>query len=408
MRKPEIEAPKTFEYDPHNRRGEEIVRETREYELITPLFGGGVEPKKADEVSVIRATEIRGHLRFWWRATRGGQFKTTRELKEHEDALFGSTESNSAVQIEVEVKNFGSDFERPNEFAYVWFPLRGTEEKLLKEVKFSASFSYPTSAKNEINSSLWAWENFGGIGARTRRGFGAICRVDENETPYYSSVDFERSCSELFSDDILEKTSSFPTLHNANCKIIHLEEARTRHPIRTPLKNLNESEFLWSFLVTKLQNFRQSPRNISVYNGESHWPEPDAIRRITNQNAAYRSPDHPIGMKFPRANLGLPIEFKFKDRGDPEKQTLEGKDKNQARLSSPLIIRPIRCSDKTIGIAIALNAQRLPPNGIHLKGFTNNIEIQLVKNDIQYIEPMRLASLTETDVLKSFLKYLEI
>lgn len=60
MRTPKIEAPKAFEFNPNQKNGEEIIRETREYELITPLFGGGVETKKADEISVIRATEIRG------------------------------------------------------------------------------------------------------------------------------------------------------------------------------------------------------------------------------------------------------------------------------------------------------------------------------------------------------------
>ena len=51
------------------------ITQVRRYKVITPLFGGGVDPAKADPVTVVRATEIRGHLRFWWRATRGGQFE---------------------------------------------------------------------------------------------------------------------------------------------------------------------------------------------------------------------------------------------------------------------------------------------------------------------------------------------
>ncbi len=96
------------------KNGEMIIRESREYELITPLFGGGVETKKADEVSVIRATEIRGHLRFWWRATRGGQFSTIEDLKKHEDAIFGSTERNSAFQIEFELEEDYDKREKQN------------------------------------------------------------------------------------------------------------------------------------------------------------------------------------------------------------------------------------------------------------------------------------------------------
>jgi CRISPR-associated protein Cmr1 len=69
---------------------EKMIVETREYKLITPLFGGGVEPNTPDPVTIIRATEIRGHLRFWWRATRGGQFKTIEDLKKAEDMIWGA------------------------------------------------------------------------------------------------------------------------------------------------------------------------------------------------------------------------------------------------------------------------------------------------------------------------------
>jgi CRISPR-associated protein Cmr1 len=82
-----------------------LIRETREYELITPLFGGGTETQKADPVSVIRVPSIRGQLRFWWRATRGGQFKTTAEMKKAEDLIWGSTENPSAVIIELQVND---------------------------------------------------------------------------------------------------------------------------------------------------------------------------------------------------------------------------------------------------------------------------------------------------------------
>src|SRR6266545_7207593 len=91
----------------------DYITQTREYELITPLFGGGVEPGLADPVTTIRATEIRGHLRFWWRATRGGQFNGTLEkMKEVEDAIFGAASSGdssheSSVTIKVTIRNAG-------------------------------------------------------------------------------------------------------------------------------------------------------------------------------------------------------------------------------------------------------------------------------------------------------------
>ena len=70
------------------------ITQTRRYKLITPLFGGGVEAKKADPIKVIRETSIRGQLRFWWRAMRGTG--TLEQMKKREDALFGSGGKDSA------------------------------------------------------------------------------------------------------------------------------------------------------------------------------------------------------------------------------------------------------------------------------------------------------------------------
>ena len=63
----------------------------RKYELITPLFGGGVEAGKNDNITPISGKVIRGHLRFWWRATRGGQFNGDLEaMKAREAEIWGA------------------------------------------------------------------------------------------------------------------------------------------------------------------------------------------------------------------------------------------------------------------------------------------------------------------------------
>ena len=68
------------------------VKQTRKYKVITPLYGGGEETQKADSITTVRATEVRGHLRFWWRATRGGAFNgNLKEMKKREEELWGSS-----------------------------------------------------------------------------------------------------------------------------------------------------------------------------------------------------------------------------------------------------------------------------------------------------------------------------
>jgi len=170
--------------------GARVLTWERTYTLITPLFGGGVEPKEADPVSVVRATEVRGQLRFWWRALRGWQAKgSLEELQNLESALFGSAGEGGAspVAVEVEVLERGEDVEVAQHGRavqwYLGFPLRGEGgwAPVKKGVAFRLRLRFPERAKSlnlaeELEAALWAWETFGGIGARTRRGFGALFR----------------------------------------------------------------------------------------------------------------------------------------------------------------------------------------------------------------------------------------
>jgi len=170
--------------------GARVLTWERTYTLITPLFGGGVEPREADPVSVVRATEVRGQLRFWWRALRGWQAEgSLEELQNLESALFGSAGEGGAspVAVEVEVLERGEDVEvaqygRAVQW-YLGFPLRGEGgwARVKEGVAFRLRLRFPERVKSlnlaeELEAALWAWETFGGIGARTRRGFGALLR----------------------------------------------------------------------------------------------------------------------------------------------------------------------------------------------------------------------------------------
>src|SRR5271157_2833052 len=73
-------------------------------EVITPMFGGGVKTSENDPLTAIRPTSIRGHLRFWWRATRGAtRCGTVAELRQREGEIWGTTDNPSPVCIEVPV-----------------------------------------------------------------------------------------------------------------------------------------------------------------------------------------------------------------------------------------------------------------------------------------------------------------
>lgn len=143
----------------------------------------------------------------------------------------------------------------------------------------------------------------------------------------------------------------------------------------------------WQVLIDSLKNFRQSRNLKEIYGNwrpfsRSHWPEPEAIRELTNQ--AMPRHDTPIDggqpiEKFPRAAFGLPIVFEFKDdddnwqdnpNADPRKTELKGAD--HERRASKLILRPLKCTDGYVGLATILQGQTIPPGGLELKNSPND------------------------------------
>ncbi|GIQ67002.1 hypothetical protein PACILC2_55700 [Paenibacillus cisolokensis] len=76
-----------------------IASEVFEIQTVTPMIGGSSTPGKVNEKEPVRSASIRGHLRFWWRATRGAAFAEVSDLRRREAEIFGDTETPSRVKI---------------------------------------------------------------------------------------------------------------------------------------------------------------------------------------------------------------------------------------------------------------------------------------------------------------------
>lgn len=369
----------------------------REYELITPLFGGGVAPGENDPITPVRGAEIRGHLRFWWRATRSGGLATIDALRAAEEEIWGSASKPSPVSLVVSQQSRGSaissvtistqqgqrnvDYGAPQSpYGYVAFPLRDREGSVLQGVSYTLQLTFPEDVAEDIRAALWAWETFGGLGARTRRGFGAVhCKsvhvVAGKEKPeewlwQYSCTDAETEILE----DLKRRLSSGEFRQDVPHLSLNPQHLKVKKPAAS------DPIAIWRGLFDALKRFRQSrfasARTGRPAQGRSHWPEPDAIRDLTGQSLPNHStPTYsPRIMKFPRAEFGLPIIFEFKREDshpsrpdkDPKKTSLEGVEHD--RLASPLILRPLACANgQYVGIALILQTERTPPGGLALK-----------------------------------------
>ncbi|MBE7534765.1 MAG: type III-B CRISPR module RAMP protein Cmr1 [Anaerolineales bacterium] len=428
-----------------------IITQTRTYKLITPLFGGGAQTQKPDEVTTVRATEVRGHLRFWWRATRGGMFEgDLKKMKAEEERIWGSAAQKkkpgpSKVKInirklsagakdhpfEVVPGNNGQPQVKPRRGSkghpYSAFPLQPNQNDGLhigmetasvhNDVSFILEINYKATdeIQDDINAALWAWETFGGIGGRTRRGFGALqCTMIDNipETPpSYEAV--AENIRKGLNDYVTVNGNWYPGVPYLSVDDEDYKLTESKTDVAKALKDLLDA----------LKGFRQSRREGNNPNapGRSYWPEPENIREIKNQRIPRHQPlPNQIPNKFPRAKFGLPIIFHFKDINrqnpaatnfDPSDTSLEGAEFE--RLASPLILRPLACAKGAVGLAIRLNwrtydAQEsyTPPGGLMLKGAGNHppLKSDLTPSEANDIPPLKDKS---NDVLQAFLDYLK-
>ena len=377
---------------------------TREYQLITPLFGGGEETRRADSVTTVRPSEIKGHLRFWWRAIRGWQAEgdLSTLLKREEEIWGGITKKQQASRVLIEVETLDPGVEKhpftkqtgkrfPKNHpeiapAYVAFPLRETKDDPRNyPVRVGASFRlrlrFPVSLEVETRAALWAWETFGGIGGRTRRGFGAFQK---------SKAD---SISEATIRDTLARYSrreGWPenVPHLTPDSVIYL------HPVR------------WQETIQCYERFRQwRTRNNQGNPGRSRWPEPDAIRKLTGKWDPRHAPNQEnLIDKFPRGQFGLPIIFHFKDNQDPPDSTLMGK--SLERHASPLAFRPLGEDGPTLVYVLEGNRRLPEPYLLKVGKKKDPVEVELSPDEARAIEPLaRTGGLT--DPVLAFVEWLK-
>ncbi len=175
-----------------------------ECETITPMFLSGADRRTPE----LRAPSIKGALRFWWRAMHG--HLPIEELREKEAKIFGGTgekESKSLLRIKVENVN-----EKRGKYKLLPHHTGNFECKYCKETgiqgKCSKGFKMPCFAvtsmfdviisfdkdrlkKIQVDFGSSANENYfkflfevfqilGGLGKRSRRGFGSFQMININ------------------------------------------------------------------------------------------------------------------------------------------------------------------------------------------------------------------------------------
>ncbi len=412
-------------------------------DVITPPVGGGVTPFEPDTTDIIRVPSIKGHLRAWWRRMQSRDEIKNRpgDLFQKEARIWGGvgvkgvengeeTEKSLASPVGLRVEILAPGSVRPSgrhpwdglklkslpewetkALGYALFPLQIPQEERNRrygsgdlptrsyrtEVKFRLDVTLKLGAgglgegsAQEVLRSLWLWMNLGGIGARTRRGFGALALVGAQGPGVEIPEEWKEAVEQakaLFSSGSADPTrlngilGAWNLPASSDLSLMEVWKSPT-----SPSRGIDAQ----GELVGLLRTFRQGegvgrdPGKGTVP-GHTRWPEADLLRKLLlpggERAVVHSSPDEK-NRGAPRAAFGLPIQFQFKSsqtRQEPRevveilpmKPTPNG-DKDPTRWPSPLFLRPMRVKEGVVPVVFILGE---PPSLVRVKSHSS-IKVQ--------------------------------
>ena len=389
------------------RGGPELVELRVRLEVVTPILGGSHRTRAIDDVDVIRAPSVRGHLRFWWRALYAAQFATPDALYQRESALWGRAANDdggrSAVEIRVSVERAGGtdnteirlypgQGQQATPGAYALWPARGetgtpTAPRRQPGTQFQITLKVAGTDTDEVEAknALRAWILFGGYGGRTRRGLGSL-KVIGDVNGWLPTAATREALTSLFGVDVFTAPTQTPgDVPWFGGAAIHVGRAD------------RNAQTAWTTALDWLKEFRQGktdhqqlgrarepgtgkaqPNRPSI----SNWPEADKVRQRRSGQWTH-APRHNATAAWPRAGFGLPIigQFQKTDRNNnrnaydepgPFELRWRAGNVEHDRLASPLIVKALPLADGTFApCALWLNRAH-PANGRVVLRNTNN------------------------------------
>ncbi|CUU08177.1 CRISPR-associated protein, Cmr1 family [Armatimonadetes bacterium GBS] len=354
-RKPEVQPPEW-------QAPEKPAELSLEIATITPLFGGGYAARECDELIPVRSAAVRGHLRFWWRATAGARFTSVQELYEAECTIWGGpSDKNKSrvgkVRVRTEVLHPGtkksysqiapkSTPKAGPRHGFFLFPFQEAKNQNIPEasglegVKFMLYVDYvgevSDQQKQEVERAVKAWLIFGGIGARTRRGCGALRVVGEHKNWLLPA---DRDSREPFLKQLLGGSANrrdYPTLAGATIVV--------GEPQDDPMK-------VWSELGRFWARFRKGHFGNNIQYDPMSGGRWGDYRGVLCQ---LRNVHNTVSLAKPF--LGLPIIYQ-KLKGTCFDGAIEPAD--SGRMASPVILKPVALDDGRFAPLIAvLHAQK--------------------------------------------------
>jgi CRISPR-associated protein Cmr1 len=377
-----------------------MERATFDVQLVTPCFLGD-----AKQDAEWRAASIRGHLRWWYRAVAGeAHAGDLSKVKEGEERIFGSARRSAALRVRAlnpseAIKESFGDRLSAQKIATLWGepaaaarlqlqgghasnPLhylgygpidKGTLKRDYLPPKAETCFelqwnrTVPEEWKTIFERSLWAWLHLGGLGVRSRKGFGSLrlMKVDGDGA--------DRLAPPETREKYLEQARSrlpLGSTHGALPEWTHFS-ANSRIYLGTERNEgaLDAMERLGAWLIGFRRRYGSPTDNRPL--------RKDGTGSLSGRDYTWAAPNgkNPRGGFPDRAGFGLPLPFKrnITPQYSVGESVLWEAPGGDPRRASPLLLHVARLGDEFVPVLTYLPARFLPPNGkLYFEGHPGN------------------------------------
>jgi len=331
------------------------------YRVVTPLFCAGANQQRAE----LRLPSFKGVLRFWWRALAWSRLDgNLHAIREQEDRLFGSAGGGRSrlsmnLSVSAEPETAGVDTvlevagnvvgEGARYLGYGVMEAFGKRAGRLIRPCLRAPLGFTLWMRgrglaeeplNHLRSALLAVGMLGGMGAKSRKGYGSLAiqslRVDDVEQwQAPQSVDHLRDRIKALRYEA--GPSGWPEF-TALC-------GRTRHVLVHAARNVDAMELL-NLVGREMMRHRSWGHNGQVLGRPSE-------RNFKDDHDLMKSPrrsTHPRRIAF-----GLPHNY-----GKHPRDQVGPHDRKLDRRASPLFIHVHQCGATPVGVLSFLPARFLP------------------------------------------------
>lgn len=323
-----------------------------ECEVVTPVFLSGANTHAAE----LRGPSFKGLIRYWWRATNANLDVNT--LRDREQKIFGGTGSNenestsnrskvvlhiinssksnnTNTRLKDEIVDLDPNSEKHQGISYLLYSVASgmnSRPYIKPETKFLIKIYAPDDVMDELMKALAAFNCFGNIGSRSRRGAGSI------------NIKIKDDCS----NEALIPYKNFFDLSD----VTNREELKNRFeqygkmlsiPVQCNYSILKGSHV---YIFDKCNNWIDALENIG---------EKFRSFRTQNKGRVFETPYFGIPVMHSDKSLFIAKEERSKKRSSDEKSI--------KRRPSPLIFKILKTSDKLyFPMIINMNGDFLPQN----------------------------------------------